>query len=150
MGFLADIYVIKKTRSKKLVNDFLDHFLPNRKEIADEYFIPEYSTNPTHEFHNADELMSFLEINVNYSNRIYWINIDEKNPNKHGMIFYNKDGTIVFGISRNADDSGNLNTENENQCLSEMKNYFNTNLGYIDYENPPAESYNRFIELIEK
>ena len=150
MGYLADIYVIKKTRSKKLADDFLNHFLPNRKESADEYFIPEYSDKPTHEFDNASELMCFLEKNKNYPNRIYWRNTDQENLNKHGMIFYNKDGTMIFGISRNTDMSGNLNTENEDQCLTEMKKYFDTNLGYIHYENPPADSFKEFVEIINK
>lgn len=150
MGYLTDIYVIKKTRSKKLADDFLNHFLPNRTESADEYLIPEYSDNPTHKFDTADKLMSFLEINKNYSNRVYWRNTDEKNLNKHGMIFYNQDGTMIFGISRDADMSGNLNTENEDQCLNEMKKYFDTNLGYIDYENPPANSYKEFVGIVNK
>ena len=149
MGYLADIYVIKKTRSKKLANDFLNHFLPNRTESADEYLIPEYSDNPTHEFDNAEELMSFLEKNQNYPNRIYWRNTDVESLNKHGMIFYNEDGTMIFGISRNADMSGNLNTENEDQCLTEMKKYFETNLGYIHYENPPANSYQEFVDIVK-
>lgn len=66
------------------------------------------------------------------------------------MIFYNEDGTMIFGISRNANMSGNLNTENEGQCLIEMKNYFNTNLGYIDYENPPAANYEEFIKIVSQ
>ena len=150
MEYFADIYVIKKTRSKKLADDFLNHFLPNRQESADEYLIPEYSDNPTCEFDNADELMSFLEKNENYSNRVYWQNTDEKNLNKHGMIFYNEDGTMTFGISRDADMSGNLKTENEDQCLTEMKKYFDTNLGYIHYENPPAKSYDEFVEIVNE
>jgi hypothetical protein len=150
MGYLADIYVIKQTRSKKLADDFLSHFLPNRTESADEYLIPEYSDNPIHEFDNADELMSFLEMNETHSHRIYWRNTDEKSLNKHGVIFYNEDGTMTFGISRDADMSGNLNTENEDQCLTEMKEYFDTNLGYIHYENPPADSYKEFVEIMNK
>jgi len=150
MGYLADIYVIKKSRSKKLATDFLNHFLPKREESSVDYFIPEYSENPTHEFDNASDLMKFLELNKNYSNRIYWRNTDDKNPNKHGMIFYNEDGTMIFGISRNADISGNLNTENKDKCLIEMKNFFDTNLGYIHYENPPVDNYKEFVEIVNK
>lgn len=71
-----------------------------------------------------------------------------KNPNKHGMIFYLKDGTMIFGISRNADMTGNMKTENEDQCLIEMMEYFDTNLGYIDYENPPVDSYEEFVKIV--
>jgi hypothetical protein len=150
MGYLADIYVIKKTRSKKLADQFLNHFLPNREQSAKDYLIPEYSDKPTHQFNNAYDLMSFLELNKNYSNRIYWRNKDDENSNKHGMIFYNEDGSMIFGISRNADMSGNLNTDNEDQCLTEMKKYFDTNLGYIHYENPPVDSYKEFVEIVNK
>lgn len=148
MGCFADIYVIKKTRSRRLAIDFLDYFIPSRKESTDEYLIPEYSDNPIHEFDNADELMLFLESNENYSSGIYWRNTDEKNPNRYGMIFYNKDGTMIFGISRNADMSENLKTESEDQCSVEMKEYFDTNLGYIDYENPPANNHKEFVEIV--
>ncbi|CAL2075419.1 hypothetical protein [Tenacibaculum sp. 190524A05c] len=150
MGYLADIYIIKKTRSKKEAVDFLNHFLPNREESADDYWIPEGATKPIHEFYNASDLMSFLELNSNYSNRIYWRNLDQKSPNKHGMVFYNKDGSMVFGISRNADMSGNYDTQNETECLNEMKIYFDTNLGYIHYENPPADNYKEFVEIVNQ
>lgn len=150
MGYLADIYVIKKTRSKKLAIDFLNHFLPNREESAVDYVIPQYSENPIHEFDNAEDVMSFLETNPECSQSIYWGNTDESNRNKHGMIFYNKDGTMIFGISRNADMSGNFNTENEDECLAEMKKYFDTNLGYIHYENPPVDNYEEFVEIVNK
>ena len=152
MGYLADVYVIKKTRSKDLADDFLNHFLPDREETADEYFIPQYSYNPIQEFDNANDLMLYLELNKNYSNGIYWRNTDEESLNKHGMIFYNEDGTMIFGISRNADMSGNLNTDNENECLTEMKKYLDTSLGYIRYETPPTNSYSyiEFVKIVEE
>jgi hypothetical protein len=150
MGYLADIYVIQKSRSKTKGIDFLKHFLPMREESADEYFIPQYSENPIIEFDNADDLMTYLESNPEYSQSIYWRNTDESNPNKHGMIFYTKDGNMIFGISRNADMSGNLKTENEDECLKEMKDFFNTELGYINYENPPADTYDEFVEIVNQ
>jgi hypothetical protein len=150
MGYLADIYVIKKTRSKKIGIDFLNHFLPSREESADDYLIPQYSDDPIHEFDNAEDLMTFLESNPKYAQSIYWRNTDAESLNKHGMIFYNEDGTMIFGISRNADMSGNLNTDNEDECLNEMKKYFNTNLGYIHYENSPADNYEEFVEIVNK
>ncbi len=150
MGYLADIYVIQKSRSKKLGIDFLNHFLPFREESADEYLIPQYSEDPTSKFDNAEELMIFLESNPEYSQSIYWRNKDEENLNKHGMIFYTKDGNMIFGITRNADMSGNLNTENEDECLMEMKKYFKTENGYIQYENPPADSYDEFVGIVNE
>jgi len=148
MGYLADIYVIKESRLKKMGIDFLNHFLPLREESADEYLIPQYSDNPIQEFNNADELMTFLESNQNHEQGIYWRNKDEHNLNKHGMIFYTEDGNMIFGISRNADMSGNLITDNEDECLQKMKEYFNTDIGYIHYETPPASSFGGFVEIV--
>ena len=149
MGYLADIYVIKRSRSKKLAVDFLNRFLPNREQSSDDYWIPEYSEKPTQEFKDAYDLMSFLELNKNISNRIYWRNTDEENPNKHGMIFYNLDGSIIFGISREPGIKGNLDTRSEYHCLNEMKQYFDTHLGYIDYENPPIDNYEEFVKIVD-
>ncbi len=150
MGYLADIYVIQKFRSKVKAIEFLNHFLPLRTESTDEYLIPQYSDNPIKEFNNANDLMTFLESNSEHHQSIYWRNTDENNPNKHGMIFYTKDGNTIFGISRNADMSGNLNTSNEDECLKEMKAFFNTDLGYINYENPPVETYDEFVKTVNK
>lgn len=149
MGYLADIYVIRQSRSKKMGIDFLNYFLPLREESCDDYLIPQYSDNPIQVVNNADELMIFLESNIECAQSIYWSNKDENNPNKHGMIFYTEDGNMIFGLSRNADMSGNLNTDNETECLREMKAYFNTELGYIHYENPPADTFEEFIKIVE-
>lgn len=150
MGNLADIYVIQKSRSKKLGIDFLNHFLPLREESADEYLIPQYSEDPISEFDNAEDLMIFLESNPEYSQSIYWRNKDDENLNKHGMIFYTKDGNMIFGISRNADMSGNLTTENEDECLKLMKEYFQSDNGYITYEDTPCETFSEFTEQVNK
>lgn len=149
MGYLADIYIIKKSRSKKMGVDFLNYFLPLREEIADEYLIPQYSDASIKKFDHANDLMTYLEYNLKYSQSIYWRNMDEKSFNKYGMIFYTKDGNMIFGISRNTDMSGNLNTDNEDKCLKEMKDYFKTKLGYIHYENPPAPTYHEFVKIVE-
>lgn len=142
----ADIYVIQETRSKSHAIDFLNHFLPHRVESASEYLIPQYSDNPIQSFDNADELMEFLENNVQFNQSIYWRNTDEDSLNKHGMVFYTRDGNMILGISRDADMTGGSDTKNEQECLKEMKAYFKTDIGYIDYENPPIDTYNEFVK----
>lgn len=150
MGYLADIYLIQKSRSKSKGIDFLDAFLPSREESSDEYLIPQYSDTPIEAFDNADDLMTYLESNPEYSQSIYWRNTDENNPNKHGMIFYTEDGNMIFGISRISDMSEESNTDNEDACLQEMKEFFNSEIGYIHYESPPVNSYVEFIEIVNR
>lgn len=150
MGELADIYVAVKTRSKEVGDNFLNHFLPNRTESADEYEFPQYSKETEREFETVAALMTYLEDYEQAEYNLYWRNLDESNPNKHGMLFYTKDKAIIFGISRDAEINGNLNTRNEDECLQLMKEYFKTNIGYITYEDTPTETYKVFVDIVNE
>ena len=150
MGELADIYVAVKTRSKKLGIEFLNQFLPKRAESADEYQLPQYSMISEREFDTVDELMTFLEKNQTVEYNLYWRATDELNPNKHGMLFYTKDKAMIFGISRDAETDEWLNTKNEDECLNLMKEYFQTNIGYITYEDTPTNTYDEFVNRVHE
>ena len=146
MGQFADIAI--KTRSKQTAIDFLNHFLPQRVESADEYEFPQYSNTTGKEFGSVNDLMNHLETDKSSEYNLYWRSTDASNLNKHGMLFYTKDEAIIFGISRDADVDGNSNTDNENECLRLMKEYFETNTGYITYEDTPFETFDEFIREI--
>ncbi len=150
MGQFADIYIAVKTRYKQKGIDFLNHFLSQREESADEYEFPQYTSKTEIEFDSVDDLMNYLETDKNAEYNLYWRSTDNSNPNKHGMLFYTKDEAIIFGISRDADIGGNSNTENEDECLNLMKEYFQTDIGYITYEDTPSDSYNEFIEKVNE
>lgn len=111
---------------------------------------PEYSEHPNNEFDNANDLMDFMEWNSNFSNRIYWRNLDENNLNKHIMIFYNEDGSVVYGISRETHYGKEIHTFYEDQCLIEMMGFLKSNEGYITYETPPEDSYEDFIKVVNE
>ena len=146
MGYYADIYVIKNSRSRQKGIDFLNHFIPNRKESADEYLIPQYADNPKYEFDNANDLMEYLEENPKIEQSIYWNNLDVGNLNRHAMIFYTSESNMIFGISRN--NYGVENTQNEEVCLAEMKQFLETDKGYITYECPPETELDEFIKMV--
>ncbi len=61
MAYLADIYIIKKTRSKKIGLDFINHFIPEREESADCYEFPRFAENTIFVFDKAEDLMTYLE-----------------------------------------------------------------------------------------
>jgi hypothetical protein len=149
MGYYADIYVAKETRSKKEALAFLNHFVPERVESADEYEFPQYTSITSRKFENVVELMDHLEKNSNEEYNLYWRSIDQNNLNRHAMLFYTKDGAIIFGISRDADSTGQLNTENEDSCLDELMQYFSTDIGYITYEQTPADSFAEFKKVVK-
>lgn len=148
MGQYADIYIAVKTRSKQQATDFLNHFFPNRVESADEYEFPQYSSPAYREFKTVNELMLYLESEVNAEYNLYWKATDDSNPNRYGMLFYTSDAAIIFGISRDADIGGYDNTENEDECLKQMKEYFQSENGYITYEDTPYETYKKFVSKV--
>jgi hypothetical protein len=148
MSGFADIYVIKKTRLKKFGIEFLDHFLPQRKESSDEYLFPQYTDKVETEFQNAESLMDYLEKYPNSEYGIYWRNLDSDNLNRYGMLFYTPDSYMIFGISRYPLDFNNKS--NEEECLAEMKNFLETDEGYITYECPPENTYSEFVHLINQ
>jgi hypothetical protein len=145
MGIYADIYVAVKTRSKSKALAFLDHFLPMREETANEYEYPQYSDSSSQMFDTVDQLMDFLEQSKKSKYNLYWHNIDSSKPNQHCMLFYTKDEALVFGISREADIEDRTNTRNEEECLDLMLTFFQTDIGYITYEDLPADSFEEFL-----
>lgn len=143
----ADIYVIKKTRSKDYALKFLDTFLPQRKENTHYYAIYAPSSNePKHVFKKVENLMIYLERNPNTYQSIYWNGTDKSNLNTHAMLFYTIDGYIIFGISRHSN-------YKEEEGLAEMKSFLESDKGYILGECPPPNSYSEFYEemkIVEK
>ena len=73
--------------------------MPERIEVAECYEIPRFGPNTEKEFSNAGELMDYLEVNTEEEHCIYWRNKNEGNVYKMAMVFYNTDGSVVFGIS---------------------------------------------------
>jgi len=149
MGQYADIYTAVKTRSKQTGIDFLNHFLPQRVESAEEYWLPQYSDKAEIDFQSVDTLMDYLAVKKGIAYGLYWRNTNELNPNKHGMLFYTQDEAMIFGLSRDADINGHLNTDNEDECLRLMKEYFQTDIGYITYEDTPVATYAQFVEMLK-
>lgn len=148
MGYFADIYVIKRTRSKELANEFINHFLPNNEERAECYELPQFGKETILEFSDVNKLIDYLEINPNEIYQIYWKNLDKENPNCFGMLFYTSDGCIIFGISRDTFISDNTN--NEDNCLEEMKAFLDTDKGYITYENLPEKTHKKFLNVVNE
>lgn len=141
MGFYADIYVIKKSRSKTLAEAFLNYFLPKRVENTNVYELPRFGNQVKLTFESADELMIYLEENPIAEQCIYCKNPDTKSLNRYGMIFYTPDSYMIFGISRYI---------KEKEGLEELKEFLNTETGYITYECPPENTYVEFIDAVNR
>lgn len=132
-----EIYVLCKERSKKLVLNFLDEFLPDRKEVNSEYPYPQYVGNAEN-FNDVDKLLNILEENKNESYSLYWENKTESEL-QNAMVFYTKDMGMIVGL-----------VIEENECeniFKKLANFVDGDYGYITFESPPPENKSEFINI---
>ncbi len=139
MGECADIYVLSGDRSKATVIRFLDRFLPERKEMADEYGVPQYSDPPVNSFDTVEGLLDYLEHHTGESHAIYWASQVPGDP-LYAMLFATLDGHAVYGLSAEG---------NEQEFLAELTAFLNSTKGYIDFENPPPDNAPEFEKALE-
>lgn len=141
-GFHADCYVLVNNRTKKYIHSFLDRFIPNREESANEYEVPQYSDNPLIIFQTADELITHLAENLHLNHTIYWRNKSDSEL-QGAMCFFTNDGNVIVGLychSRTGD------PRIENEYFRQLKEFCHSEIGYIAYEEPADHSTAEFIE----
>jgi len=141
MGYYADCYVLTNNRTKNFVDRFLNTFIPNRKEQADIYEVPQYGKEIEKEFNSADNLIQYLELNLNIPHTIYWENLEDKEP-RFANCFFTDDNNLIVGLSCNADD------KTEDELLVKLMNYCGTDIGYITYEQPAPQNSLKFRENV--
>ena len=142
MGQYADCYVLTNNRTKKFVVDFLEAFIPNRKEQADVYEIPQYGKETITEFNSADGLIGYLEINVNTPHTIYWENLDNGQV-RFASCFFTDDNNLIIGLASDADEGI------EDELLKRLINYCKSTDGYITYEQPAPHNTSEFKKIVE-
>jgi hypothetical protein len=143
-GYYADCYVLSEKRTSTFILSFLDRFLPNRQEGADEYEIPQYADKPHVVFKTAAELIDYLTINKNEVHTVYWSSTD-KSDIKGAMCFTNN-GQIILGIYC---DTMFPDTRIEDKVFADLKNYCGNSNGYITYEEPATHDTTEFLERVK-
>jgi hypothetical protein len=139
-GYYADCYVLTKQRTQQFVDLFLEKFLPEREEAADEYEVPQYSDKAQHVFTSIDKIVTHLVINPQETYSLYWRN-KASSDLKGAMLFFTSDGNIIAGLFCNALEN---DSKIENDFLFKLKAFCKSERGYIDYENPPPLTVNEF------
>lgn len=140
-GTYTDIYVLVDDRKVELIQDFLEHFIPDHREMADEYEIPQYADHPDMLFHKAIELMKHCEGHTDVPHAIYWFNNQKEDP-KDAMVFYTDDGKMILGLSIEDE-------QRDQEWLEKLKAFSKSDRGCILIENPPPENSKEFMKLIE-
>lgn len=140
MPQLVDCYCFVDSRKKKLVDDFLDKFLPRREDTIQDFVVNKKSTI----IEGSDELMFFLEQNLSEEKTIYWKNTDENSTYMYAMAFFTDDGKLIIGVSI----SGRFPDEKlVVDSFFEIKEYLNSTIGCITVEEAAPTNSQEFIEF---
>lgn len=132
-----EIYVLCKERNSSVVRSFLNEFIPNRSEVAEDYPFPELVDNPEVIYNETESLMSRLDLELSEGYSIYWNN-EIRNDIIQAMVFYTEDGHMIAGLVVNGD---------RKDWLSKLSNHVNGSYGYITQEEAPPETKEEFITM---
>lgn len=138
----ADIYAVASNRTEQAITEFLDHFLPERVESADEYEIPQYSDAPTTVFTKALDLIRYCCDNPIEVHAAYWRS--ESQP-EHAMVFFLGDGGLIFGVSTPAEVHHRVD-----MVAGELGRFLNTEEVIVTYEDLPPESAEDFRSFFQR
>lgn len=144
-GYYADCYVLSEKRTSTFILSFLDRFLSNRKESADEYEIPQYADNPKIVFKTAVELIDYLTINKDEVHTIYWSNTDMTDI-KGAMCFFTNNGHLILGLYC---DTMYPDTTIEDKVFADLRSFCGNSDGYITYEEPATHDTTEFLERVK-
>lgn len=115
--------------------------MPDRKEQSDIYEIKQYEKETYHEFVSADELIPYLELNVNTPYTIYWENLNNLEP-RFANYFFTNDNDLIVGLGCNA------NEKTEHELLIKLLGFCGTTDGYITYEQPAPNNSSDFLDNV--
>ena len=87
-GYFADCYVLTNNRTKETVNNFLETFVPQRKESADIYELPQYQEKTEIIFEKDSELIDYLVQNKSIPYSIYWRNTEKSDLRSNSVISF--------------------------------------------------------------
>ena len=144
-GGYADCYVLTDKRTTDWINKFLDKFVPNRKQTAEEFEVPQYSDNPIITFDNDEGLIDYLIRNKNTKHTLYWSN-EDKSDLRGAMIFFTNDGHIIPGVYCETLENDNSVEDN---YLNDLKTFWDSDKGHIAYEQPAPQSTDEFLRIVD-
>lgn len=133
-----EVYAACKVRSLAEATNFLDAFLPMRREVAEEYPLPEMSDTPRHVFGDATSLIRRLEEERTEEYAIYWDKEGSGGPSQ-AMLFFTRDGGMIAGLASSDPNSAGL--------LSELASAAGATYGLVMLEERPPGTLDAFRDL---
>lgn len=144
-GYFDDCYVLTDRRTESFSHEFLDHFVPEGRETADEYEVPQYADNPVENFKTAREAVKFLVENGSVKHSLYWAN-PVKLELRGAEIFYTDDGHVIMRLYC---ETKFPDTDIEDKYFKEIKEFCESEEGYITYEDTPPHNSEEFREKMK-
>lgn len=144
-GYFADCYVLSDKRTTEFIYQFLDRFIPNRKESAGAYEVGQYDEGTFPTFKSVQDTIAYLVDHPTLKHSLYWENPDA--ADLRGIeLFFTDDAHVIMGIYC---ETKYPNTEIENQLFKALQDFCGSKEGYIAYETPPPFSSVVFKQNIE-
>lgn len=134
MPIYTDCYCLVDSRTVETCLRFLDEFLPERIESADEYPLPLHSDHPQKVLGDVHLVMKHLEEEKEEAYVLYWRSTKDDSRVKHGMLFYTNDGHLIVGVSIEGE---SLEDREAIQMLQDLKAHFTSHIGCMRVEGPP-------------
>jgi hypothetical protein len=139
-----DSYYLVDSRSPRLVYDLFANYGFVKEELADDYPIPQYSSEPTIIFYSDAELLDYMEENSYCEYIVYWRNVVKNPVINQVTLSYTNDGKMIFGISivgREVDSAESI------AVFKDVKKCLNARIACITGEEPPPGNSIEFLEF---
>ena len=146
-GYFADCYVLAPERTATFVTAFLNHFVPNRREMADEYEFNYPGQPEPFVFVSADACIDFLAINPGIPYTLYWENNNDSDI-RFANCFFTDDGFLVIGLSCECE--AHPVTTTEDGVFGQLQTFCGHAPGYITYESAAPDNSIAFLEIARR
>jgi hypothetical protein len=135
-----EAYVLLRNRKYERCKAFLEHFVPARQELAEDYPVPEFAEEPVKLCRGEDEILRFLA-GTRDSYSIYWSNAVDDAKVKQAMVFFLSDGSMILGLA--------IHGESEQlarEMLRELVEFSMASLGYVAFDERPPDTSLAFMQ----
>lgn len=141
MSQYIESYYLVNNRKSNVIFNFIGNYSIVKKELADEYPVPQYSNFTERIFLSDEELLTFLEANPNYEYSIYWENENKELIIKQFSVHFTDDGKMIVGVAIVGNE---LNSKESVKLFEEIKKYLNSSIACITSEEPPPTNSTEF------
>jgi hypothetical protein len=127
-GGWTDIYTLTEHRQPALINSFLQTFLPERAESADDYAVRCSSEGGTLNISQVSTAIQYCCQHSMAELAVYWRNTGPGDP-RAAMVFFTTDQHLILGLSV-------ANESAAPEYLKRLKLLADSEYGYMAYEEP--------------